>query len=366
MSYKNNKKNDGVMYIYDRVCTKSSKKRELRGEYSNAGRKRRDGARPISRAYQADDFTNTQTTYIPNRSASNRSGGYTSGGKPLKLVLEKIINLVDSIEERGTQDEFIAKRRAISMKKAAEYKHAISTAALLAAITVAFVLVAYKLFFVVKVIDVEGSDAYTVDEVIKAAGVEVGDNLYSFDAGEAERQISFFLPYIKSAKIKRVMPQKLTITVDDDDPIFVADIWGDNVVLSAGLRVLESDTDNTEGLVRLVLPPVDYSVAGSVIRFTDERQQRFIRNTVSELLASEMMMNGLIGRVDLSDEYDIKMVSSDKYLLKFGGDADLDLKLKMVYKTVTSNKFTEGVASIDLSTVGEAYVMYDPNIDLGK
>ena len=52
-----------------------------------------------------------------------------------------------------------------------------------------------------------------------------------------------------------------------------------------------------------------------------------------------------------------------KYLMEYGGEDDLDLKLLMGYKTITSDKFEIGVpARINLGTVGEASVKYDHSL----
>ena len=81
-------------------------------------------------------------------------------------------------------------------------------------------------------VDVSGSENYGDAEVVDAAGISLGDKLYSFRASDAEGEITFLCPYIKSADVRRHAPTSVTITLEDDAPAYVANIWGDTVLLS--------------------------------------------------------------------------------------------------------------------------------------
>lgn len=113
--------------------------------------------------------------------------------------------------------------------------------------------------------------------------------------------------------------------------MYFADIWGDYLILSPSLRVL-GKTDRGQarenGFVELVLPAVSSSVTGKNISFVSARDERFIRNILSEVSSSELFASGMLDKVDLSDEYAVTAQAEGKYLLKFGNESDSDLKLK--------------------------------------
>ena len=387
-----------VLYVYDRVCPKESKKRQIDKTYrpdkysSPAGFENRNPNRVYGKAFaerqrrRAEEYARCAAEssargagygeanfkHTSAGSARRQNGGYNDrpgraqGGeavreKPLKLLIDGIINLFESIEDRGRADERIAKQKAIAFKKFSEYKHALTTAFILVLITAVFCTLVYNMFFVIKDIGAEGSEIYSSDTLTEVSGIEAGTTLYSFKAADAEEEIIFRCPYIKSAEISRTLPNKVTITVEDDSAYYITKIWDHYVVLSSGLKVLDIQSEKADAaLIELVLPPVSYSVGGRVIEFEDPRDERFIRSILDEVANSSLGTAGMVDKIDLSNEYAISIQSAGKYLMQIGDETNCDLKLRMAYKTVTSKDFEAGTpARINLSEVGEASVRYD-------
>ncbi len=420
-----------VMYVYDRICTKQAKQRHLYHEY---GVKRTDrSSKPVTKTErQADENGNRHggrhdsrndgqnaphiqrttrsagygegrngggqqfhgermaysgretSSYAAKQKETNRSTRQNGGARgneavrrpPLKLMLEKMVNLFESIEERGKKDELIAKKRALALKKLSEYRRIFLTSLLLVAITAAFVAVGYQLIFVVDEITIGGSEHYTEAEILAASGIDFGDTLYSFKASDVTSDVTFYCPYIKTAVVDRTIPNAVSLTVEDDSPMFYASVYGDRVILSAGLRVLDVLTDDevgaskSEALIELILPSVTYSVAGRTLTFADSRAERYIRKVLTDTLASTLYKEVSIDQIDLSREYDITMITDGRYYFKFGGEADSALKLRMAQKILSDSQFdkTSPAARIDLSTVGEAgeaSVIYQMKLTIG-
>lgn len=387
------RRNKDVLYVYDRICTKTSKKNEIISEYGKSdsakvhgftdyseksfAKRQRERAKAYSEAHPYADAARNSAS--ERRSASRayqyEPRGQNAGGervraetRPLKLVMEKIVNMFDTLEERGRNDEWIAKRRAIARKKFYDHRNTILTALVMTAFAVFFAVVVYKVVFVVRDFEVTGSDRYSDAEVLEASGISEGDNLYSFSKSSAGDEITFRCPYIRSVDITRTIPKTVTITAEEDSEVFYANVWGDYLVLSPSLRVLrtiEAGQAREDGLVELVLPAVSYSVSGLSIEFVSTRDERFIRNILSEITSSELFGNGVLDKIDLTDEYSVTAQASGKYLLKLGGETDCDLKLKMAYRTI--EKLADENASpakIDLTTVGEAIVRFDMKLSL--
>lgn len=388
-----------VLYVYDRVCPKKVKKRQINRAYQlhrerqnptgNTNRFFGDrtsegsSANPTSERPFGTDFAYQQRQraranpykqrnsrayqYRPNSYGGNAEyGGEAVKSRPLKLIMDKLVNLFESLEERGRRDEAIAKEKAIAWKKLTEYKHIFVTALVVLLISALFVTLVYKVFFVIEDVDISGSDIYSSEEILASAGFEEGDNLYSFAAEDAENTITFLCPYIKTAEVERTVPKSVAIALTDDTAVYWANIWGDTVKLSSGLRVLEvAEEADTESLIELVLPPVKYSVAGRVIEFSDKKGDRFIRSVLTELEKSSLAEAGMVDEVDLSNEYDITVESGGRYLLRLGDESDCDLKLRMAYKTMTDRDFdTLLPARIDLTEVGKAIVKPDAGLTL--
>ncbi len=387
------KKQKEVLYVYDKVCTKSLKQLEIIEEYGKTDASKvhkytgelgkNFAKRQAERAeayYESNPYFDVSRRYAKQRRASSEAYSYTprkqreggervkAEGKPLKLVLEKIINLFDSLEERGKNDEWIAKQKAISLKRFYDHKNTIFTALLLVLFLILFGTIVYKTVFVVKTINITGSEKYSDSEILNAAGIAEGDNLYSFSKTEIGDEITFHCPYISLVEVTRTIPNTVGIYTEEDTEMFFADVWGEYLVLSSSLRVLgttEKGQARENGLVELVLPAVSSSVCGRNIEFVSARDDRYIRSVISTVASSDLYKNGMLDKLDLSDEYDATAQVSGKYYMKIGNESDIDLKLKMAYKTIQSlAEENTSPAKIDLTVVGEASVRFDMNLTM--
>ena len=388
-------------YVYDRICTKEIKTQQILREYGTCAADRPDappnipGERPFGKDF-AESQRKRAEEYLrghPERSAKiepegqtyadsagneyiyrpgqvSGAGAYAGGAavrqRPLKLMLDQIINLFETIDSRRKRDEDAAKRQAIARKKFTENRHALFTAGILLLVTILFTIFVYFAFFVISDVDVGGSELYTAEEVVDAAGFAVGDNLYSFHAGRAEELILFHCPQLKSAQISRSIPNSVDIVLADDQAVYYAEIYGEMALLSAGLRVLgfaDADAAAESGLTKVILPAVQNSVAGRVLTFAEERSLRYVRNVLAAAQGSSLYGEGRIGTIDVSDEHNVTVTCDRMYILKLGDEKDADLKLRMAYKTIGSDSFDRQLpAHINLSRLsedGEATVRYD-------
>ena len=65
---------------------------------------------------------------------------------------------------------------------------------------------ALALFFKVESIEITGTSRYSTDEVERASGVHVGDNLYIMDKYAVASRITQQLPYVETVQISRHLP----------------------------------------------------------------------------------------------------------------------------------------------------------------
>ena len=85
----------------------------------------------------------------------------------------------------------------------------------------AFVLIctaislALTLFFRIRSIEVSGNDRYTRQEIIDAAGVSEGDNMFLMNKYSAAERIRRALPYIETVQFRRSLPDGLSIIVTE-------------------------------------------------------------------------------------------------------------------------------------------------------
>lgn len=407
----NAKHREPVFYVYDRVTTRSKKDAEMRRHFGSAvsrtyNRPHSTKARrivmddpypanPPSKAARYDHGDKTQTfpkcsgseshkrTYGKkqyggkteaariqytkfNPSRGKGGGGAAAVPKHKKLLLDSIVNFFDTMEERWQRDVDSAKKQAALRRKFVEHRRGFFLALVILAILTLFVLGVYRLFFVIRHVQVDTTSTYSESEIQAAAGIVDGDTLYSFQSAEAADAITFRLPYIKSAVITRTIPNRVTIATESDEMRYYANIYGETVALSAGLRVLcsiDPDTADSVGAIRLYLPAVEKAVAGRVLVFRDAKKERAIRELLAE--AEKSVLSDRIGMIDVRDEQNIQMNCDGAYRLTFGSGVDAGLKLRMANKTISDSLFEKGMlAKIDLSVTGVASVQYDLRLDL--
>ena len=103
----------------------------------------------------------------------------------------------------------------------------------------AAVVLALTLFFRVDTIEVTGQQRYSAEEIQKATGISVGDNLYLLNKFDAVNRLQTALPYIEEVRINRHLPDKLTIEVKECVHTFALSQEGTVWYISPGGRIVD-------------------------------------------------------------------------------------------------------------------------------
>lgn len=217
----------------------------------------------------------------------------------------------------------------------------------------------YKLFFVTSDVTVTGSESYTTEQIISAAGLDEKTNLFSFSSRVASNSIKFNCPRVASAVIDRTIPNKVEITVEEEKPVFYAEIYGDLYGISDSLRIMEKlSSEDTVGLIKLKLQTVSYAVAGGRLVLLSDRAQSFLEKVVSVLNASPLKEK--LTQIDLRNDFDIVMVAEDRYKLIFGTQDDFEIKVRLVAAMLEDEVFKSGSkAIINLEDTTKTSVIID-------
>ncbi len=269
-----------------------------------------------------------------------------------------------AMEDKRREDVDDARKRASARRKFIERRRGLLLALTIILFTVLFVFGFYKLVFVVRNINVEGNLTYAAEEIIEASGVKKGLNLFSFRASTTDSNVTFGCPYVEHVEVKRSPPGTVTLKVIEDVPSYYADIFGQTVILSDGLRVLDTLAEGEpvpDALIRLKLPAVSYSVEGRLIGFVGEKDERSIRATLEAAAESDLCER--ITTIDLRDLYNIEASCDGKYLLVFGSSTDIDVKLATAAKVLEDPMFESGnKARINLSDPSKTSAVFDGTV----
>ncbi|MBO4453381.1 MAG: FtsQ-type POTRA domain-containing protein, partial [Clostridia bacterium] len=110
---------------------------------------------------------------------------------------------------------------------------------LFVAVSLIFVGVCFAVFLRVDTITVTGNTKYTEEEIVGLVPVEMGDNIFFFDADKTAEKIECTLPFVGEVTIKRDLPSTVAVEIIEEQPCFATGIAGDTYILSSDLKVLE-------------------------------------------------------------------------------------------------------------------------------
>ncbi len=215
---------------------------------------------------------------------------------------------------------------------------------------------------VVENIRIEGSSAYSGEEILSAAELAIGDSLPIFRTGGMENALCTSLPYLKSCKITFELPGTVIITLTDEAPAFCAEIFGEFYAVSADLRVLERADESFSHLIYIELPLVSRAIVGEKIVFADGDDCDHITEFLTLLSNSEL--DGRIDKVYFDKKFDIVACVDSEFRVMFGSPSEMKLKLATVAKMIVDNsEKCETGGIVDVRVVDIAGIVINADID---
>jgi len=310
--------------------------------------------------YDADFYTDNR---ISRRSASGARNGRRYGAFDDRHSRRNEDNS-DRVAKRGKRKVGETRREAGQRKRFIERRRGLLLAIACVIFFIAVVALIYKLVFVVRNINVTGSERYSGEEIVVGSGISEGMNLYSFKGSSVANRITLACPYISSVSLDREIPNTVNIEAKEDEARYYTEIYGEIKLISTSLRVLETvdETSIPEGVIKLKLPKVSYSVAGRELLFESEKHKFEITQILKYI--NESALNEKLTVIDLRDRYNLTMVSEGKHKLILGVAEDVDYKLRVASAVLKDEMFaTDNKFRIDLTVRGKTGVVMDNLLD---
>ena len=197
-------------------------------------------------------------------------------------------------------------------------------------------ILSLTVFFKIETIRVEGSEHYTSEELIAAAGVTTGENLFRVDDRRIADVLTGTYPYIEAVELRRALPATLTIQVTEATPLgaFLQED-GSYVLVSDAGRVLELGT-GTPSSTGLVVNGVTIEGAQLCQTIPEENNESLamLRYLVEAIEATGFEN---ITRIDLSDRLNMYIVYEDRVRIELGSETQLTDKLDFAKYALDNN-----------------------------
>jgi len=180
--------------------------------------------------------------------------------------------------------------------------------------------------FIVAEIVVEGNEKLSYEEVVKASTCNIGENIFKIDTKKGEDSLNL-IPYVKSSKISRKLPDKILIEIEERKEvaviqylnlIYYIDIEG--YILAIGENVNEVPLPKIKGI-----DMVSYGEGSNLY------QEASMDNMEEFILYSENLnILKRIEEVDISNRDDIVIKLKDGILVAFGPLNNVKYKLSFL------------------------------------
>lgn len=221
---------------------------------------------------------------------------------------------------------------------------------LLGCVVIIFIL---SIFLQVGRIEVTGCEYYTDRDIIQAAGIEEGDNLFFINRFAAVAGILAKLPYVESVSVTTQLPGTVVIDVTESQALAWVELGGQRWVMDRSCKVLmQGGAADTASLVHVRgLTPVNPTV-GETLE-TEGGAQAV--STLSEML-DQIQRRGLAGTVsgiDLTDPDAPVMEYLGRFTVLFGQDETIDYQFGKLVSAV-SQLTSADRGTLDISEAGEA------------
>ena len=191
-------------------------------------------------------------------------------------------------------------------------------------------------FFRIALIEVEGTDVYTVTQIAEAAGIKTGDKLLSLNKSDISEKVRTKLTGIESVKVKVTLPNKLTLIVSEGAPKYAFESGDKLYYLSENFIALGSELSVSEKDTVYNLQPdqIKKYVSGEKVVFYDKDWEQIIRD-----LTKSLEFCGLSEKVTLietADKFNIVVRYDGRIKIALGEYEYVDEKLEFAKSTIDS------------------------------
>ncbi|MBQ2815763.1 MAG: FtsQ-type POTRA domain-containing protein [Clostridia bacterium] len=200
------------------------------------------------------------------------------------------------------------------------------------------VVLSLTVFFKASEITVVGaSERYSKEDIISAAGVNIGDNLFLTDTDLVENNIEEKLPYIEKAELSKKFPLTFKITVKETKPDRIYNLGNNMYALCKGEKVLEITDEYFHNYAYYDIPVKEVK-AGKKIGIDKEISETY--NELIEAIDKSKIEN--ITVISFKKKVDIKLVYDNQLILKLGTTENINDKLITAIKVIERVKAKHG------------------------
>ena len=245
-----------------------------------------------------------------------------------------------------------ARRRSKRRRqRQSEYRQTgVLTKLLIMLAVVAAIVLGVAIFFRVHTVDVQGNTIYSKEQVVKASGVEAGDNLLMVNRAAVAGRIKAMMPYVRDVSVSPMLPDTVVIKVKESDVavLIQSDIGADWYMNTDG-RIMGSSVEGFRGQVikldgvTLTAPKTGEQAAAS------EGQSENLNAALQ--VVRQLEGTGLMDQItslDAEKSFDLILYCGTRLEILLGGTEELEYKIQYL-QVILEDLADYQVGTIDLT-----------------
>lgn len=222
----------------------------------------------------------------------------------------------------------------------------------------------------IREIDVSGLSYCQSEKIIEDSGIKLGSHTYAVNKDKIAEKIKQNNIYVRSVTIRRSLPKKLHVIIEEYAPAFSVEMEGMFFILSDKLTLLEV-TDNIDSsfyanTAKLSLSGVKGFELGKAVIFEEEDSYDFCLDIIGHILASPI--GEKLSEIDLREKFDIHILYNNIYTIVLPSwrtiDSDLSLCIKLINK-LENDSYYAGVTG-NIRVISDDKVSFQPTGKLGE
>ncbi|MEG1800802.1 MAG: FtsQ-type POTRA domain-containing protein [Oscillospiraceae bacterium] len=212
------------------------------------------------------------------------------------------------------------------------------TAVVTAIILIVCVIMSFKLLFIVRSVEVTGSELFSKQDITDFCAIEPESNIFKVDTKELEKKLTEEFTYIETARVQKKFPDKIAISIVDSIESYYTVAEDGVKIYSQSFRFLRSSQELPENMLCLDCDITKPEIIDIAIQLIEVFKTYEIEG---------------ITTIKIAGTSDIKAVYQNRLEIDFGTMLDIDYKAKMCKKLLEEKISTEEKGTLDATKAGE-------------
>ena len=218
---------------------------------------------------------------------------------------------------------------------------------------------------------------YSADSILQTLGVQVEENIFSFDSGAKAAELERQYPLLESIRVVRDYPNTVVVQVTEATPTYAVQAGSSWLTLSDKFKILSADPAQPDGLCTLYGGEATTAAPGEQLSFAapeadstastsaasdssasgvvDETDAKMSALATLQAKLDEYGMRSDVTRIEFADTEQIAFLYQDRISVLLGTLNDLDYKLDRA-RYMLNNEDGKGCAATDTGRLDFSHV----------